>query len=244
MGQVYHRLDPQRIVETAERLTRRVEERFPGSGLGGVAATLLSVAREAESRSVAIQRPLVALRFSVGVVIVVMGAVAAWTAAWMALQNAPSTWSELAQGIDATLNVFILVGGSIVFLVTLETRIKRRRALHALSELRVLAHVIEMHQLTKDPERLIFAGRPTPSSPPFAMSAFELTRYLDYCSDMLAVIGNLAGLYAQGCEDPVALDAIDAIERLTTGIAQKIWQKLTIINDVVRSAANVETRAP
>ena len=40
------------------------------------------------------------------------------------------------------------------FFLTLETRLKRQRALKAIRELRSLAHIIDMHQLTKDPERI------------------------------------------------------------------------------------------
>src|SRR5262249_25319826 len=112
----------------------------------------------------------------------------------------------------------------------LETRIRRRRALTALHELRVLAHVVDLHQLTKDPDRLFYPERATPSSPPLSMQAFELTRYLDYCSEMLSVIGNLAALYAQQYPDRVVLDAVDTIESLTAAMSTKIWQKITIID--------------
>jgi hypothetical protein len=46
----YRRLDVTRVIETARRLERRIDERFPGSGLGEVAGELLLVA-EAPSRS-------------------------------------------------------------------------------------------------------------------------------------------------------------------------------------------------
>ena len=66
------------------------------------------------------------------------------------------------------------------------------------------------------------------------MTAFQLTRYLDYCSEMLALIGNLAALYAARTADAVVLDAIDAIESLTSALSAKIWQKIVIINTVER----------
>jgi hypothetical protein len=230
---VYRQLDPERIVETVERLQRRIGERFPGSGLSGVAGELLSVAREAKATATLVARPLLALRFALGLAIGALVIAAAAVAVWIALHNQPNSWTDFAQGLDATLNLVILIGAAVFSLVTLEVRIKRRRALKAVYELRVLAHVVEMHQLTKDPERLLFPGQPTPSSPLVSMTPFELTRYLDYCSDMLAVISNLAALYAQRYDDPVALDAVDAIERLTTGISQKIWQKMMILNTTV-----------
>ena len=49
------------------------------------------------------------------------------------------------------------------------------------------------------------------------MTPFELNRYLDYCSDALALISKIAALYVQGFQDPVLLDAVDDVEDLTAG---------------------------
>jgi hypothetical protein len=49
----------------------------------------------------------------------------------------------------------VLVGAGIFFMVTLETRIKRRRALAALRELRAVAHIIDMHQEFDDDVALV-----------------------------------------------------------------------------------------
>jgi hypothetical protein len=62
------------------------------------------------------------------------------------------------------------------------------------------------------------------------MSPFELTRYLDYCSEMLSLTSKLAALYAQNLPDPVVIDAVNEIESLTTNLSQKIWQKITILD--------------
>jgi hypothetical protein len=136
----------------------------------------------------------------------------------------------LVQVSEAGLNVFLLLSAAILFLVTVETRIKRRRALKAIHELRALAHVIDMHQLTKDPERLMARRAATPSSPKQDLTEFELGRYLDYCSEMLSLIGKLAALYVQKFDDPVALAAVNEVEDLTTGLSRKIWQKIMLIN--------------
>jgi len=37
------------------------------------------------------------------------------------------------------------------------------------------------------------------------MTHFELTRYLDYCSEMLALISKIAAIYVQRSHDPVTL---------------------------------------
>jgi hypothetical protein len=57
-----------------------------------------------------------------------------------------------------------------------------------------------------------------------------LGRYLDYCSEMLSLVGKLAALYVQKFDDPVALAAVNEVEDLTTGLSRKIWQKIMIIN--------------
>ena len=72
-----------------------------------------------------------------------------------------------------------------------------------------------MHQLTKDPSSIVLAGAiATGSSPRAPMSRFELTRYLDYCSEMLSLTSKLAALYAQNLPDAVIIDAVNDIEQL------------------------------
>jgi len=67
------------------------------------------------------------------------------------------------------------------------------------------------------------------------MTPFELNRYLDYCSDALALISKIAALYVQGFQDPVLLDAVDDVEDLTAGFSRKIWQKITILENLRRA---------
>ena len=75
------------------------------------------------------------------------------------VQMGPPTLPELAQGIEAAIGDVVYVAVAVFFLVTIETRVKRRRALRAIHELRSIAHVIDMHQLTKDPERRAHARK-------------------------------------------------------------------------------------
>src|SRR5262249_227768 len=133
------------------------------------------------------------------------------------------------QGVDAVMNITVLVGAALLFATTLDDRIKRRRALRELHVFRSIAHVIDMHQLTKDPSSLLTAGGPTESSPQRTMGKFQLTRYLDYCSEMLSLTSKLAALYAQVLPDGVVIDAVNEIENLTSNFSRKIWQKISII---------------
>ncbi len=233
---MYRNLDSEKILGTIGTLGRRIDERFPSSGLGKVCQELLKIAGESQKRSAWIGKPQTSLRFIIGaLVMIITGGL------FFVLANAswPSSGFDLVvlvQVSEAGLNVFLLLSAAILFLVTAETRVKRRRALKAIHELRALAHVIDMHQLTKDPERLLARGITTPSSPKQNLSPAELGRYLDYCSEMLSLVGKLAALYVQKFDDPVALAAVNEVEDLTTGLSRKIWQKIMIINaDAVKA---------
>jgi len=98
------------------------------------------------------------------------------------------------------------------------------------NELRALAHVIDMHQLTKDPEMVFRRHQATEVSPTHNMTALELNRYLDYCSEMLSIVSKIGALYVQSFPDSQALTAVDDIESLTNGLSRKIWQKIMILD--------------
>ena len=67
------------------------------------------------------------------------------------VQSATTELFGMMQGIEATVNLLIVVGAAVLFLTTLEGRWKRTAALADLYQLRSIVHVIDMHQLTKDP---------------------------------------------------------------------------------------------
>jgi hypothetical protein len=131
--------------------------------------------------------------------------------------------------LEAGANIALLLGGALYFLCTYEQRIKRERVLRTVHSIRSLAHIIDMPQLTKDPSRLSDSFKTTTSSPVVDYTALELQRYLDYCSELLAILGKVAALYAQHLYDPVVLDAVDDIEGLTNGMSSKIWQKIIML---------------
>ena len=135
--------------------------------------------------------------------------------------------------LDASTNLVVVLGAGLLFVLTFETRMKRKRALRLIHQLRSIAHVIDMHQLPKDPERVTDrTGALTASSPEREFTAFELTRYLDYCSEMLSLTGKIAALCVKDFADSVTLSAVNEIEALTTGLSRKIWQKVTIVQSI------------
>ena len=233
----YRSLNASRIVETASQLQRRIEERFPQAGLGQVSGELQQIAREAVVRADRIRRPNIGLRVVIAALIVAILGLVAAVATSVHLNDALFEITEFAQTLEATLGSVVFIGAGILFLVTLEIRIKRHRALQALHELRALAHIVDMHQLTKDPERMVGRGPATLSSPKRTMTAFQLGRYLDYCSELLSLISKIAALYVQEFPDPVALESVDQLESLTNGLTRNIWQKIMILDQTLPPSA-------
>jgi hypothetical protein len=62
------------------------------------------------------------------------------------------------------------------------------------------------------------------------MTRFELARYLDYCSEMLSLTSKLAVLYVQRLDDAAVLGAVNDVQELTSGLSNKIWQKIVILD--------------
>lgn len=225
----YDQLQSDKIIETVQLLHRRIGERFPNGGLTSVCEKLVDIARKAQRRSEEIGRPIVWVRVLSAAVIMAVLVSFAWTISQARLPDRALRVDEIVTVLDAALNDVVLIGATIFFFVTLETRIKRRRALQAIHELRSMAHIVDMHQLTKDPERVLRQGPDTRSSPKRTMTRFELSRYLDYCSEMMSLIGKVAALYVQSFSDEVAVAAVNDIENLTNGMARRIWQKLMVL---------------
>jgi hypothetical protein len=226
----YRALDADSVAETIERLCRRVELRFPESSLARVCRELDALAEHARARSLWIQRPMLMVRAAVGLLLVLL--VVALVAGLVSMRrpDGPFTISEFIQVLEAASNEVVLVGAAVFFLLSTERRVKRQRALAALHELRSIAHVIDMHQLTKDPEWVLERGQETGVLPPRTMTRFELSRYLDYCSESLSLTAKIAALYAQHFDDDVSLQAVNEVESLCTGFSRKIWQKLMILH--------------
>ena len=198
----YSELSPAPISDTIALLGERIRERFPGSGLSDVAAELSRVAERNHAVVQQLRRPVWWLRGLTALTIVMLATLVLWSGLLLIriARGGDPTITELLQGIDAATNEFIVLSLMIIFLVSLETRLKRRTALRMLHQLRSIAHV------------------------------GQLARYLDYCSELLALTGKLAALHAQHLQDPVVLESVNDIESLTADLSNKIWQKITILD--------------
>jgi len=230
---MYRRLDLSQIIQTNRVLCARISERFPRSGLLEVASEVLRVAEDSGRLCVWLARPLWFTRalvvLAIGLILLALVSVLPSLGRGAALS---SSVADLLQGFDAAVNEIILVGAAIYFLTRWEAHLKRARAMPAIHVFRSLAHIIDMHQLTKDPERVVRSGSPTKASPVQSMSRFELTRYLTYCSELLAIVNKLGAITVQDFDDPQTLAAVDQVQDLCGDLSQKIWHKIMILDMV------------
>ncbi len=201
-----------------------------------MADTVVEVVRDAVARAEQIRRPNWWLRLGLIALALLIGA----GAVVVARDSEGNILNRTMEFMKNTAGAVVYLGAGVVFLVTLELRFKRRKAVQAIHELRALAHIIDMHQLAKDPEYITPSGQAILYSGE-QMTADSMALYLNYCTELLALISKIGQLYVQGFPDGTALAAADQFENLATGLSQKIWQKLMILD---RFRADAEVSPP
>ncbi len=161
----YSILNSSEIETTIDALWQRISERFPESGLSSVGRRLLDISRHAAERSRLMNRPVYWLRFlSIAVISLMIGV--CLDIPWLFSPHRERLdWVEAVELLEPAMNIVVLIGALVYFFISLERRFKRAKALEAIHELRSVAHIIDMHQLTKDPEALI-SGLPMTSHSP------------------------------------------------------------------------------
>ena len=231
----FRKLDESKIVESLTALRDRIENQFPDSGLGRVAEELIAVAAEVAACAEYLSETNWPIRIFAGLLIVGMVVVLFLAGPRVELPAGAHKFSDV-QSIAAVFNIAAVSGVAVLFLLRLETNLKRKRAHGVLHELRSLAHVIDMHQLAKDPSGRRLPEPEITESPKGAMTPASLGRYLDYCTDLLSLTGKLSALLVQRFKDDVVLAEVNEIEALTSALSGRIWQKLQLLEGAVDPA--------
>src|SRR5437867_11345571 len=112
---MYRRLEGPRIIETLQRLEQRVEERFPGSGLGRVTGELLAVANESLARATDLARPNRSLRIGAWALIAVIVYIGAQALLHLNLSLKWQDFAAFLQSSQAIQNV-VFLGVAVLFL--------------------------------------------------------------------------------------------------------------------------------
>ncbi len=212
-------LQASKVTETLESLYHRIENRFPNSGLGETCQDLIVFSRGTVLVTDEIVKPIIWLRVSIGGFLLLVSSALILTVSSLQIRIGTLEITDLVGLLEATTNEVVLIAAGVFSLSTIETRVKRARVVDALNRLRAVAHIVDMKQLSKDPD-----------DPKRELSDLQLGRYLDYCSEMLALISKIGFLYIAKFDDPDANQSVNELETLTTGLSRKIWQKIAIIN--------------
>lgn len=223
-------LDHSQLLATVRSQCDAVDRRFPGRGLAKVARQVHEATAHAPDLCDRIVQPLLVIRGSVAVLGLGLLAVVIFELSHLEFSGGDG-WAVL-EGVEAGISTVVYTGLSMIFLISIELRRRRKRALEALQELRALAHVLDMHQMNKDPELLILSGAAELDAEKLTLTPFLLERYFDYTADLLSMVGKLAAWYAQRINDAEVLTAVNEIESLTGSLSLKIWQKIQVLNQV------------
>ena len=236
MARAFERLAVGPVRATAERLAQRMESRIPGRGLNTVAAELVRLIDDVGEGASLTQGRLRTARIvsRVTLALVIAGAIALFVIAArdaFSLHERENSvdWIPL---IEAAINDLVFVAIAVFFLHSVPDRLERSRLLTLLYRLRSLAHIVDMHQLAKDPERVRAATRHSEPSPDTGLTREQMEAYLEYCTELLSLAGKIAALCAEESRDQVVLDTVRAIETLTISLSREIWQKIALLRPV------------
>jgi hypothetical protein len=219
------------VKETVEVLYGRIEARFPKRGLLGVCGDLSTLVDEVQTAAGVGHRQIRVARAASRVA---MALVLAITAVALVLAVKDVFFGQDVDNVidglgvaETAISDLVYASIAIFFLWSFPERLQRSKLLNLLHQLRSTAHVIDMHQLTKDPEQLRPSFVPSAKSVRLNMTRDQVERYLDYCSELLSLVGKTAALCAEESRDSVILETVSTIETLTVGLSRKIWQKIS-----------------
>lgn len=235
-------LDQKKLDGIIDLLSQRIGERFSDSDLLQVCRDLQAICQRAGQKDIAaISKPNWRLRIGVLAFIIAVaatvGVALVYSLSMLQIEFTGSNVFDFIQAVESALNGLFLVGAATLLLVSLENRSKRHCVIQRINELRAIAHLVDMLQLTEDPP-ILHSGAPTDHSPTRQLNHFQLGRYLVYCSEMLSLVGKVGFLYVQGYHDPEATNAVNDLEDLTTGLSQKIWQKILVHESTTHGIPN------
>jgi hypothetical protein len=230
----YRKIDPTKLIHTVSKMADRVEEQFPASGLAAVANEVAAVAEGTVARVAEIKRPRIGLRIAVGVMVLLVLSGPLLFSFVLSFSEEVTNLGDFLEATDAGLHMLLVLAGGIFFLVGMENRMRRNQALDAIAEFRSLAHLVDLHQINKDPG--LDSLKPPEDDKRTVRSDEALASYLDFSGDLLSIVGKLAAYYAQNLSDRVVLDAVNEIETLTSSLSNKLWLKILVLREMMANA--------
>ena len=143
------------IIATAERLTIVSPRAFPKPDCAAFAPNSCRCRATSRQARKQLERPIWWVRAIAAAAVIAGAAVFIFVGTILPFDRfAQGGVEESVQGIEASVNTLMLAGLGLLALIRAEETIKRKRVFRELHGLRSLIHVIDMHQLTKDPNVL------------------------------------------------------------------------------------------
>ena len=228
------KLEPVPVIETARRLRDRIGARFPDRGIHRVAQELVSLTEQVADTSAGSRRRSRLVRSAshtvIGIVVLV-ALVAFGFAVEAAFTDAPDNRLDWLPLIESAVNDIVFVAIAVVLLYSFPERVQRADLLAKLHRLRSLAHIVDMHQLTKEPESLRDAFVNGTDGADICLTPEQIEYYLEYCTELLSIVSKAAALCAEESQDDIVLNTVSTIETLTMGMSRKVWQKITVLSE-------------
>jgi len=227
---VYSKLSIEKTITTIDKLSLRIYDRFPDSSLYSVCMELKLLAEQSNQNLNKINKPYYFFRVLFSLLIFLIIFISFIFIKRFDIDFKLELTTSFFQSTEALVNGLALIGAAFYFLYKLEDSYKKKIILKVFHELRSIAHVIDMHQLTKDPSVINIPT--TNNSPDRLLTPNQLYRYLDYCSEMLSLTSKIAAFYANENRDVFIVNSIHELEILTSTLSRKIWQKIILINQI------------
>jgi hypothetical protein len=226
------KLSGEHVAGTVEQLQRRIDARFGERGLTKTARDLAHLVVLVETKAgqshARLRRTTLAAR-TASIAIVAATLVALVYSLRSAVVEGLGRTADWVPLTESVINDLVFAAIAVVFLWAFPERLERRALLRLLHRLRSLTHVIDMHQLSKDPEQVSSTYVATAQSIQHGLDADQLHHYLNYCSELLSLTAKTAALCAEHSTDGVVLETVSDIETLTTELSNKIWQKISLL---------------
>lgn len=235
MQQVSHQRSTvilEELVETCEKLARRIHEAFPGRSIDDHAKCFAErVDAIVKDKGRAIKAPGWLQRISA------VGGIAAVTLLILTsvlcvrrvgdIDNLPTYLSSL----DAFFTVLAATVAGGLTMRSIRQRVEQNLAVKRLDELRGVAHVTDMLQIAKCPTRLLYSD-PSTTIPDTALDVRQMTEYLSYAAELQSLTAKVAAVYGRWSTDAAVHAAIDGIERLCADLERKSLQKVLLLEQI------------
>jgi hypothetical protein len=225
-------LDPNKIYKNISALEQRVLARFEGRNIAKRAKKLTELSAKAVVRSQQLAKPNYFLRLiSILSLTLFIAAIAALLLEASSAINFASNvdLSELLQGAQAGIELVVFLGIVVLFIWSIETRIRRKALLTEIEYLQNFLHLINVGQLDKEPVRLDKGFKKEKNSPDISLDYFSMERYLSHSQKLAHYAAEVGRVYANTLVDAEVDNAAEELRRFAFDIARTCLEKMNIL---------------